>query len=253
VNGDPAVILLSGGLDSATVLAIARSEGYRCFALSIDYGQRHRSELEAARRVARSIGVEDHVIMSIDLRAFGGSALTDDAIEVPKNALNSDDAGTGDGPARQRAIPPTYVPARNTVFLAIALAYAETIGAFHIFLGANAIDYSGYPDCRPEFITAFERVANLGTKAGVGGTGLRPVRDRGPFHIHAPLIDMTKAQIIQRGVELGVDYSLTHSCYDPDPDSGGACGRCDSCILRRRGFEEAGIEDPTMYSTAGAR
>ena len=289
MKGDPAVILLSGGLDSATVLAMARSEGCRCFALSIDYGQRHRFELEAARRVARSIGVEDHVITSIDLRAFGGSALTDEAIEVPKDRLvervsdpsalvervsdpsgflrlfepqhpPAQRAGKTDHGSESRAttIPPTYVPARNTVFLSIALAYAETIGAFDIFIGANAIDYSGYPDCRPEFIAAFERVANLGTKAGAagtdhGGTGLRPVRHQGPFHVHAPLIEMTKAQIIQRGVALGVDYSLTHSCYDPDPRKGGACGRCDSCILRRRGFEEAGIEDPTIYSTAGTR
>lgn len=245
-----AVILLSGGLDSATVLAIARSAGYRCYALSIDYGQRHRFEMEAARRVARSAGVEDHVITSIDLRAFGGSALTDDAIEVPKDQLV--DAATVDqrsripirGTLSARDIPATYVPARNTVFLSIALAYAETIAAFDIFIGANAVDYSGYPDCRPAFIAAFERVANLGTKAGDAG---------GRFRIHAPLIEMSKAQIIQRGVQLAVDYSLTHSCYDPDQRDGRACGRCDSCVLRRRGFEEAGIEDPTIYAKAGAR
>jgi 7-cyano-7-deazaguanine synthase len=238
MGGSPAVILLSGGLDSATVLAIARNEGYRCFALSIDYGQRHRFELEAAKRVAKHLGAERHVITSIDLRAFGGSALTDDAIEVPKDRIGAHDLSSVEN------IPPTYVPARNTVFLSLALAFAESIDAFDIFIGANAIDYSGYPDCRPEFIAAFERVANLGTKAGAQGMRLR---------IHAPLIQMTKAEIIQLGSAQGVDYSLTRSCYDPEPESGAACGRCDSCVLRRRGFEESGVADPTTYATAEAR
>ncbi len=240
MQGNSAVILLSGGLDSATVLAIARSEGYRCFALTIDYGQRHRFELEAAKRVAKHFRAEDHIITYADLRAFGGSALTDDTIDVPK------DQGPRIAIRGHRAsseIPATYVPARNTIFLSLALAYAETIRAFDIFIGANAIDYSGYPDCRPEFISAFERVANLGTKAGVEGTR---------FHIHAPLIDLSKAEIIQRGIALGLDYSITHSCYDPDPATGHACGRCESCILRRRGFGGAGIGDPTHYVMAGA-
>jgi 7-cyano-7-deazaguanine synthase len=221
----PAVILLSGGLDSATVAAIARSEGFELYALSVDYGQRHRFELEAAQRVAAAVGVKRHVVLRIDLSTFGGSALTD-RIEVPKDRSGEEMAAE---------IPVTYVPARNTVFLALALAYAETVGAADLFLGVNAIDYSGYPDCRPEFVAAFERVANLATKAGVEG--------RLNFRIHTPLIQMTKAQIIRRGTELGVDYGQTHSCYDPASD-GAACGRCDACLLRRKGFFEAGMEDP---------
>lgn len=223
-----AIVLLSGGLDSATTAAIARAEGYDLFALSFDYGQRHRFELEAARRVAAAIGVCEHRVVTIDLAQFGGSALTTD-VAVPKD--RGDDA-------MHTGIPITYVPARNTVFLALALAYAEVTGAADIFIGVNSIDYSGYPDCRPEFISAFERVANLGTKAGVEGEL--------QFKIHMPLVLLTKAEIIRRGVELGVEYSLTHSCYDPD-EQGRACGRCDSCQLRRRGFAEAGIPDPTIY------
>jgi 7-cyano-7-deazaguanine synthase len=224
----PAVILLSGGLDSATVAAIARHAGFALYALSVDYGQRHRFELQAARRVAEALGVRRHVVLSVDLGQLGGSALTG-AIEVPK-----------DRDARQMAqdIPVTYVPARNTVLLSLALAYAETIGAADIFLGVNAIDYSGYPDCRPEYIDAFARLANLATKAGVEG--------RLRFAIHTPLIQMTKAEIIRRGMELGVDYSLTHTCYDPDA-AGISCGRCDACQLRRQGFAEAGMADPLPY------
>ena len=224
-----AVILLSGGLDSATVAAIARAESFELHALSIDYGQRHRFELEAAARVAAAIGVKRHVTLRIDLKQFGGSALTA-AIDVPK-ARSREEMETG--------IPITYVPARNTVFLSLALAYAEVTGAADIFLGVNAIDYSGYPDCRPEFIAAFERLANLATKAGVEGS-LR-------FKIHTPLIEMTKAQIIRRGAELRVDFGLTHSCYDPDP-SGRPCGACDSCLLRRQGFAEAGLVDPLEHA-----
>jgi 7-cyano-7-deazaguanine synthase len=223
-----AVVLLSGGLDSATAVAIARREGYALYALSVDYGQRHRFELEAARRVAEAVGVEDHAVVKVDLARFGGSALTAD-IAVPKGR-----------PAEEMAqgIPITYVPARNTVFLSLALAYAETAGAADIFLGVNALDYSGYPDCRPEYIATFEKLANLATKAGVEGA-LK-------FTIHAPLIAMTKAQIIRRGVELSVDYGLTHSCYDPDAQ-GLACGRCDACLLRLKGFSEAGMNDPLPY------
>jgi 7-cyano-7-deazaguanine synthase len=223
-----AVILLSGGLDSATVAAIARDEGFELYALSIDYGQRHRFELEAAARVAAALGVKRHVTLRIDLTQFGGSALTA-AIDVPK-ARSREEMEAG--------IPITYVPARNTVFLSLALAYAEVTGAADIFLGVNAIDYSGYPDCRPEYVAAFERLANLATKAGIEGS-LR-------FKIHTPLIEMTKAQIIRRGAELGVDFGLTHSCYDPDP-SGRPCGACDSCILRRQGFAEAGLVDPLEH------
>jgi 7-cyano-7-deazaguanine synthase len=226
-----AVVLLSGGLDSATVLAMTRSEGYEPFALSFDYGQRHIFELEAARRVARAGGVRQHVVTTLDLRAFGGSALTAD-LPVPKDR---GEAEMSDG------IPVTYVPARNTIFLSIALGWAETLGISEIFLGVNALDYSGYPDCRPEFLAAFERLANLGTKAGVEGTLT--------WRIHAPLIQMTKAQIIRTGTALGVDYSLTHSCYDPDFD-GRACGRCDSCRLRLKGFAEAGLTDPLRYPAA---
>jgi 7-cyano-7-deazaguanine synthase len=223
-----AVVLLSGGLDSATTAAIARGEGFELFALSFDYGQRHRFELEAAARVARALGTREHRMVKIDLSQFGGSALTTTA-DVPKDRSEE---------AMQHGIPITYVPARNTVFLALGLAYAEVLGAADIFIGVNAIDYSGYPDCRPEFIAAFERTANLATKAGVEGTL--------QFKIHTPLILLSKAAIIRRGVELSVDYSLTHSCYDPD-ERGRACGHCDSCLLRRRGFAEAGIADPTTY------
>jgi 7-cyano-7-deazaguanine synthase len=223
VAGSPrAVVLVSGGLDSATVLAIARRQGFACYALSFDYGQRHRLELDAARRVCVAAGVTQHVICPIDLRTFGGSALTDD-IAVPKGR---DDA------AIARGIPVTYVPARNTVFLSLALAWAEVLGAFDIFIGVNAVDYSGYPDCRPEFIAQFEGLANLATQAGVEGTGR--------FRIHAPLIHLTKAEIIQAGAALGVDYSITLSCYDPRQD-GTACGECDSCRIRRSGFEAAGL------------
>ena len=223
----PAVVLLSGGLDSATALAIARADGYTPYALSFRYGQRHSVELDAARRVAEKQGVARHVVADIDLRVFGGSALTDD-IDVPHHD-SADQLG--------EEIPVTYVPARNTVFLSFALAWAETLQASDVFIGVNALDYSGYPDCRPEYIHAFENMANLATKAGVEG--------KQQLRIHTPLIDMTKAQIIQRGLELGVDYSLTHSCYDPDAQ-GHACGTCDSCLLRRRGFAELGMEDPAL-------
>jgi 7-cyano-7-deazaguanine synthase len=226
-----AVVLLSGGLDSATVLAIARSEGYAPAALSFRYGQRHAIELAAARRVAQSQGVARHVVIDIDLRIFGGSALTAD-IAVPKRA--STDEITSD-------IPITYVPARNTVFLSFALAFAETLGTGDIFLGVNALDYSGYPDCRPEYIAAYEAMANLATKAAV--------EKQYRVNLHAPLIRLTKAQIIRRGLDLGVDYSLTSSCYDPDP-SGAACGRCDSCLLRLKGFAESGVPDPIRYVSA---
>jgi len=223
-----AVVLLSGGLDSATVLAIARSEGYELYALSFSYGQRHIVELEAASRVAAAIGVVSHRIATIDLRAFGGSALTGDFV-VPKGRT-ADEMGHG--------IPITYVPARNTIFLSFALAWAEVLGSSDIFIGVNALDYSGYPDCRPEFIEAFEKMANLATKAGVEG--------RQALRIHTPLIALTKAQIIRKGIELGVDYGLTGSCYDPSP-TGAPCGQCDSCLLRRKGFRENGIEDPLRY------
>ena len=224
-----AVVLLSGGLDSATALAVARRDGFHCHALTIAYGQRHAAELDAARRVAAQLGAVEHRIVPLDLRAFGGSALTSN-LEVPK-----------DRPADAMAsgIPITYVPARNTVFLALALAWAEVLGGFDIYVGVNAIDYSGYPDCRPEFIAAFENLANLATKAGVEG--------RGRFRVHAPLVHLSKADIIRLGTTLGVDYRLTHSCYDPAPD-GAACGRCDSCQLRRAGFEAAGVPDPTHYA-----
>jgi 7-cyano-7-deazaguanine synthase len=220
-----AVILLSGGLDSATVLAIAKAEGYEPYALSFSYGQRHAWELEAAKRVAASIGVAQHRVTTIDLRAFGGSALTAD-LDVPKGR---------DAEEMSHGIPITYVPARNTIFLSFALAWAEVLGASDIFLGVNALDYSGYPDCRPEFIAAFEKMANLATKAGVEGCQ--------HLRIHTPLIAMTKAQIIATGMELGVDYALTSSCYDPGP-TGATCGQCDSCLLRQKGFRENGIEDP---------
>lgn len=220
-----AVVLLSGGVDSTTCLAIAREEGFAPYALSFRYGQRHAVELEAARRVAEALGAVQHVVVDIDLRQFGGSALTAD-IEVPKDRATDDMA---------HDIPITYVPARNTIFLSFALAWAEVLGAQDIFIGVNAVDYSGYPDCRPEYIRAWETMANLATKAGVEG--------HQRLTIHTPLIDLTKAQIIQRGLELDVDYGLTLSCYDPAPD-GAPCGRCDSCLLRARGFAEAGVVDP---------
>lgn len=223
-----AVILLSGGLDSATTAAIAQAEGFELYALSIDYGQRHRFELEAARRVALSLGVRRHVTLAIDLAQFGASALTA-PIDVPKHRTQAE---------MEASIPITYVPARNTVFLSLALAYAEVATCGDIFIGVNAVDYSGYPDCRREFIDAFEATANLATKAGVEGS-LR-------FRIHTPLVAMTKAQIVLRGTQLGVDYSLTHSCYDPD-DEGTSCGQCDACLLRKKGFAEAGLEDPLVY------
>ena len=224
----PAVVLLSGGLDSATALALARETGFRCHALSFDYGQRHRCELDAAAQVARQLGGADHRIVQVGLRSIGGSALTD-TIDVPKErALETMSSG----------IPITYVPARNTIFLSIALGLAEVLGAFDIFIGANAVDFSGYPDCRPEYLAQFEKLADLATKAGVEGTG--------KFKIRAPLQNLTKAAIIREGIRLGVDFGLTMSCYDPDRE-GRACGACDSCQLRRRGFEEAGVADPTRY------
>ena len=223
-----AVALASGGVDSSTAMAIAVKQGFCVHALSFDYGQRHRCELDAAVKVVRSLGIGDHVVACIDLRAFGGSALTDD-IDVPKNR---DISRISDG------IPVTYVPARNTIFLSFALGWCEILRAQDIFIGVNAVDYSGYPDCRPEFLEAYERLANLATKAGVEGSAR--------YTIHAPLLNMTKAEIIRAGTDTGVDFSLTHSCYDPSPE-GLACGACDSCILRRKGFEEAGIPDPTQY------
>ena len=223
-----AVVLLSGGLDSTTVLAIALSEGYEVHALSFAYGQRHSWELEAAKRVAQSLGVKQYRIVPLDLRAFGGSALTDE-LEVPKGRPIE---------SMSHGIPITYVPARNTIFLSFALAWAEVLNCSDIFIGVNALDYSGYPDCRPEFIEAFERMANLATKAGVEG--------RQRLKIHTPLINLTKAEIIKKGLALGVDYSLTSSCYDPSP-AGVPCGQCDSCLLRRKGFNENGIRDPLQY------
>lgn len=220
---DRAVVLVSGGLDSATVLAIAKHEGYACHAMSFDYGQRHGVELVAARQVADALGAVEHRVVKVDLAAFGGSALTDPALVVPEVPT------TG--------IPITYVPARNTVFLALALAWAETLTARHLFIGVNAVDYSGYPDCRPAFIAAFERLANLATRIGVEGERIE---------IHTPLIDLTKAEIIRRGTELGVDFASTVSCYQPNP-SGEACGACDSCRIRRAGFDAAGQVDPTRY------
>ena len=221
------MVLLSGGLDSSTCLAVARDEGQETYALSVDYGQRHRGELARARRIARALGAHDHRVVKVDLSAFGGSALTDPGIAVPKGRS-----------ARRMArdIPVTYVPARNTVMLGLALAYAETVGAEEIFVGVNAIDYSGYPDCRPEFLRAFEKVARLATKAGVSGS---------PLRIRAPLLRLSKAQIVKLGTRLGVPYRMTMSCYDPV--GGRACGRCDACLLRRKGFAEAGVPDPTLY------
>ncbi len=223
-----AVVLLSGGLDSATTAAIAREQGYEIHALSVDYGQRHRFELEASRRVAQSLGVRRHETVKVELGRFAASALTS-SIAVPKGRSAE---------AMSEGIPATYVPARNTVFLSLALALAEASGAADLFIGVNAVDYSGYPDCRPEYIAAFERMANLATKAGVEGT-LK-------FTIHTPLVNWTKAQIIRRGTELGVDYSLTHTCYDPDA-AGRPCGSCDACLLRLKGFAEAGLTDPLAY------
>ncbi len=236
--------MLSGGLDSATVAAMALRDGFRVSALSFDYGQRHRVELEAAAAVARSLAIDDHRTVTVDLRAIGGSALTDD-IAVPKASTHAPDPSSAAlttlaDPSGEAAIPITYVPARNSIFLAIALGLAEAVGARDLYFGANALDYSGYPDCRPAFVEAFEKLANVATKAGVGG-------DR--FRIHAPLMHLTKAEIIRRGVELGVDYALTHSCYDPGP-TGLACGRCESCRLRRRGFVEARVPDPTRYQSS---
>ena len=221
-----AVILLSGGLDSATVLAMAKAQGFACYAVSFDYGQRHSAELNAAKNVAARAGVDEHRIVSIDLSQFGGSALTDEAIDVPEANTSVE------------SIPITYVPARNTVFLSLALAWSEVLEARNIFVGVNAVDYSGYPDCRPAFIKAYEHMANLATRAGI---------EQQRFTVHAPLIDMTKAEIVQQGTALGVDYSLTVSCYQAE-DTGAACGVCDSCYLRREGFADAGILDPTRYA-----
>ncbi|MDF2641812.1 MAG: queC [Pseudomonas sp.] len=218
-----AVILLSGGLDSATVVAMARAEGYTCYTMSFDYGQRHRAELQAAERVANDLGVVEHKVIGLDLNGIGGSALTDSSIDVPE--------------APSEGIPVTYVPARNTVFLSLALGWAEVLGARDIFIGVNAVDYSGYPDCRPEFVESFERMANLATKAGVEGQG---------FTIRAPLQNLSKADIVKAGTKLGVDYALTVSCYQAD-DEGRACGKCDSCRLRAEGFAVAGVIDPTRY------
>jgi 7-cyano-7-deazaguanine synthase len=228
-----AIVLLSGGLDSTTCLAVAKSHGFEVYALSVDYGQRHRVELVNAANVARTMGAKDHRTVTIDLRAIGGSALTAE-IDVPKDR-STDDMSHG--------IPVTYVPARNTILLGIALGYAETVGAFDLFIGANILDYSGYPDCRPEFLDAFATLAGLATKAGVEGV------DR--FRVHSPLLKLTKAEIIREGIRLGVDYALTLSCYDPDP-SGRSCGHCDSCQLRKKGFAEAGIPDPTTYVEPGS-
>jgi 7-cyano-7-deazaguanine synthase len=228
-----AIVLLSGGIDSSTTLAIAKQQGFDVHALTFRYGQRHEVEVEAARRVARSLGAEDHVVLNIDVGVFGGSALTDD-VPVPKSR-RADEIGRG--------IPVTYVPARNTIFLSFALAWAEVLGATDIFIGVNALDYSGYPDCRPEYLEAYQRMADLATRAGVEG-GRR-------LTIHAPLIDLTKAQIITRGSDLGLDYGLTFSCYDPDP-TGVPCGECDACLLRRRGFEEAAVDDPASQRATRA-
>ena len=228
ITDKKAVVLSSGGLDSTTVMAIVKNEGYALYSLSFSYGQRHKIELEAAKKVAEIFDVEKHLVINLDLNKIGGSALTD-SIDVPKNRNNK---------TVSTDIPITYVPARNTIFLSFALAWAEVLKSSDIFTGVNAIDYSGYPDCRPEYIEAFENMANLATKTGV--KGLTRIK------INTPLLNMSKAQIIKKGIELGVDYSLTHSCYDPDPE-GVACGRCDSCILRKNGFKEAGVKDPTKY------
>ena len=233
VRGEkPTIVLCSGGLDSTTCLAIARAEGFSpIYSLTFDYGQRHRQELIAAAEVARVMGAKEHRVIRIDLRQFGKSALTD-AIDVPKDREAGQMASEG--------IPVTYVPARNTIFLSYALAWAEVLEVRDVFIGVNAVDYSGYPDCRPEYIAAFEAMANLATKMAVSG-------GEGTFEIHTPLMRLKKAEIIRRGVALGVDYGMTHSCYDPDEQSGRACGRCDSCVLRKKGFEDSGVEDPTQY------
>ncbi len=231
--GTKGVILLSGGLDSTTTLAMALAQGYAMYALSVDYGQRHRVELTRAAAVAAKFPLQDFRTVTLDLRTIGGSSLTAN-VAVPKDR---------DEATMNASVPTTYVPARNTILLGLALGYAEVVGAYDLFIGANVLDYSGYPDCRPEFLSAFEGLANLATKAGVEGTNR--------FRVHAPLLQMTKAQIIRTGTGLGVDYSLTLSCYDPD-ESGAACGRCDSCILRKKGFDEAGIADPTLYQTRTA-
>lgn len=230
-HGRRAVVLVSGGLDSATTLAIARQQGFDCHTIAFDYGQRHRCELAAAERVSIQLGASRHIVVPIDLRAFGGSALTSDS-SVPKNRTDHE---------MQAGIPITYVPARNTVFLALGMAWAETLDATDLFIGVNAVDYSGYPDCRPEFVQAFTALANLATKSGVEGR---------PWTVHAPLISLTKADIIRQGTALGVDYGLTHSCYDPDA-AGRACGRCDSCQLRLKGFADAGLVDPVCYQEFG--
>jgi len=224
-NLSKAVVLLSGGLDSYTAGGMAKSQGYVCYALTVSYGQRHGREIDCARQVARALGVCEHKVVELDLRSFGGSALTDE-LAVPKWGEVAD------------GVPVTYVPARNTILLSLALGWAEVLGAFDIFIGVNAVDYSGYPDCRGEFIKAFATLANLATKAGV--------ESKGKFNIHTPLIDLRKSEIIQKGMELGLDYSLTHSCYDPD-EQGRACGQCDSCVLRKKGFAEAGFVDPIQY------
>ena len=228
----PAVVLLSGGLDSATTLAIAKQEGFEPYALSFRYGQRHTVELQAAERIARSLGVARHIVLDINLRSFGGSALTESGIDVPKDRSVQE--------MGQKDIPVTYVPARNTIFLSFALAWAEVLGSADVFIGVNALDYSGYPDCRAEYIAAYQAMANLATRAGVKGTT--------KLTIHTPLIALTKAQIIRRGLDLGVDYALTSTCYDPSTD-GKACGRCDACILRLRGFAENGMPDPAPYAS----
>jgi 7-cyano-7-deazaguanine synthase len=224
-----AVVLLSGGLDSTTCLAMAKAQGFEPVCLTIEYGQRHAVELERAREFAQAMGISDFRVVRLDLRAVGGSALTDD-IAVPKGRSDAE---------LEQGIPPTYVPARNTTFLSLALGLAEVVGATDIFIGVNAVDYSGYPDCRPEFIRAFEALANLATRAGVEGAR---------FTVHAPLSGMSKAEIIREGLRLGIDYSKTHSCYDP-AEGGRACGRCDSCLIRKRGFEQAGVADPTLYAS----
>jgi 7-cyano-7-deazaguanine synthase len=224
-NLSKAVVLLSGGLDSYTAGAIAKAEGFACFALTVAYGQRHIREIESARMVVQALNVTEHKVVELDLRSFGGSALTDE-VAVPKRSEVTP------------GIPITYVPARNTILLSLALGWAEVVDAFDIFIGVNAVDYSGYPDCRPEFIKAFEKLANLATKAGV--------EHKGKFKIHTPLIKLRKSEIITKGIDLGLDYSLTHSCYDPD-ETGRACGKCDSCLLRKKGFAEAGFDDPIEY------
>jgi 7-cyano-7-deazaguanine synthase len=223
-----AIVLLSGGLDSATTLAIAQHEGFECYAMTFRYGQRHQVEIHSACRVATAMKVKEHRIVDIDLGAFGGSALTDSSLEIPRDRSDIN-----------QEIPITYVPARNTIFLSYTLAWAETLGVFDVFIGVNAMDYSGYPDCRPQFIEAFEKMANLATAAAIEG--------KGKYHIRTPIIQMTKGQIIQAGTKLGLDYSLTHSCYDPD-NEGRACGRCDSCRIRLKGFAEAGLADPVEYA-----